>query len=180
MKKVILIILSLFSFAAYAQTDSLVIPYVNKEIIYQDTVSAKGLTKKQLYANAKQWAVDNYRNYFTTIQSEDIEFEHLSVKGVAKIKTSTIGMGRTFRDRFTIQIDIKDNKYRYKIYDFFVREAVSLYGEKSLNDLYEKVLGNGSAAFSKGQCRDLVLNNGNEVRNIIVSLKKAMSTKDDF
>lgn len=179
-KYLFLVVLTAITFTLKAQVGLLNIPLVDSNIVYQDTISVKNATKKQLYIKAKQWLTDSYRDYKTTIKNEDVEYSHISGLGLVHVETSTLGIGRTLRDKFTIQFDFKDGKYRYKIYDFYIREGMSIYKAQNLNDLYAKFNGNGSAGFSKGQCKDIILSNDTEVKKLIASLTKAMSTDDSF
>jgi hypothetical protein len=179
-KYLILAALTTISFTLKAQDTPLNIPLIDNKIIYQDTISIKNVTKKQLFIKAKQWLTDNYRTYKTTIENEDLEYSHISGLGLVHVETSTIGIPRTLRDKFTIQFDFKDGKYRYKIYDFFIREGASIYKAQNLNDIYAKFQGTGSAGFSKSQCKDLILSNDVEVKKLITSLTNAMDTDDSF
>jgi hypothetical protein len=180
-KKLFLISFLLLPLICLSQSKELNIPIVNDAIYYQDTMSVKGQSKEQLYTKGKQWLVDNFVDYKAVIQTEDLHDGHLSAKGRTYLKTTTLGIGRKFADEFTIQMDFKDGKYRIKIYDFNVSPTDQWIGKwYSLTNLYNKVIGKKSAIFSKGQCKDLVLDNDAQVRKSIASLRNAMTTDTDF
>ena len=157
------------------------IPFTEGHIIYQGVVNVNGLSKNDLLNNCKQWFVDYFKSSKDVIQNEDREQGRLIGKGVATISTTLYwGMRGYFYDNMTIQVDCKDNKYRYKIYSIVLtphddpRDIIA-------EDMVYKILGNGKCFLNKAQCQRLFIQLGIETNNIIASLNKSMITKsNDF
>ncbi|MCC8426943.1 hypothetical protein [Mucilaginibacter sp. UR6-11] len=94
----------------------------------------------------------------------------------------------TYNDKITIQIDCKDGKYRYRIYDAvgtIPSAYTSLTGTIPSRDftpeaLIDKLLGNkNNSPFTKGQSRKTLESLNIETLSTISSLNKAMAAKTD-
>jgi len=105
MKKTLIITLSLLiSSYTFCQTPS--------SFDREEVVEVKN-TKAKLYANAQTWIAKTFGDYKAVIQFEDKEQGRLIIKG-----TSKLGVDESFSHiRFTLTINIKDDKYKYEITD---------------------------------------------------------------
>lgn len=100
-------------------------PRKEGKIVYEKVDSLEGFSKEQLFGFSKKWFADTFRNAKNVIQSEDFETGQLIGKGETGIVNSEYKeSGKliwtdliTSTYKFTIQIDIKDQKYRLRIYD---------------------------------------------------------------
>lgn len=113
MKKLILLSLLFFVFIFNSNSQS-IFPYdsITGEVYYTE-VKEVSLTKNQLFSNAKAWLAMNLTSYKKSVDMEDLT----SGKIIAKIlNKNTDGLGWD-SEEFTISIDCKDNKFRYKIFD---------------------------------------------------------------
>lgn len=78
-------------------------------------------SKSQLYSNARKWVLSTYADYKSVIQNESPEEGQIALKGREDLKTKKMdeaNAGFTYETiTYTIVIDCKDKKYRYKISD---------------------------------------------------------------
>jgi len=185
MKRILLIVFFItFSISSYAQHDTvgLHIPIKDSKIVYEGVIEVPERAKQELLNNAKQWFVDYFKDSKNVIQNEDKDQGRIVGKGIILIELNTY-------DKITIQIDCKDGKYRYRIYDMtgiipaHYDVWIGNVGESIFlpEALINKLTVDGEAAFTKNKCRKLLQSIGNETKSTIESLKKAMSAKpDDF
>ncbi|MEA5260639.1 DUF4468 domain-containing protein [Arcicella aquatica] len=104
MKKTLIIALSLLmSTYTFCQTPS--------SFDREEVVEVKN-TKAKLYANAQTWIAKTFGDYKSVIQFEDKEQGRLIIKGL-----SDLGINSYPDFKYTITIDVKENKYRYSIND---------------------------------------------------------------
>ncbi|HZX59300.1 MAG TPA: DUF4468 domain-containing protein [Mucilaginibacter sp.] len=184
--KIILLIASFItlSISSYAQNDTvgLHIPIKDSKIVYEGVIQIPERTKQDLLNNAKQWFVDYFKDSKNVIQNEDKDQGRIVGKGIIVIQPKAY-------DKITIQIDCKDGKYRYRIYDMIgtipAHYDVWVGNVREINflpeDLINKLTIDGEAPFTKNKCRKFLESINAEITTTIESLKKAMSAKpDDF
>lgn len=73
-------------------------------------------TKEMLYSNAKRWFAQVFNDANHVIQVDDRQGGEIIGKGYLAISWKYI-FPETHNQKFTISINVKDGKYRYKIYD---------------------------------------------------------------
>jgi hypothetical protein len=187
-----LLFISLFimvSLSSYAQKDTvgLNIPIKEGKIVYEGIIETPNKTKIDLYNNAKQWFVDYFKSSKDVIQNEDKDQGRIIGKGIIFIYWKALGMKGSYNDKITIQIDVKDGKYRYRIYDMVITTPASynsMLGEIPSHDyvpedMIGKLTGSGKFPTTKNQCRNLLQSMDTETKSTIESLQKAMSAKSD-
>lgn len=89
------------------------------ELEFSEVVTCS-MSKDSLYNNAKNWAVNTFYDYKEVLQFEDKADGKLIIKGIYKpdVQQNVLNKeSETFW--FTITFDFKDNKYRYKVGNFF-------------------------------------------------------------
>ena len=84
-------------------------------------------SKSALFSNAKAWVMDAFNNYKAVVQMESETDGRIVVKGnyenfQPKLTYDNYKHFTYERAYFTIVIDCKDNKYRYKIKDIIIKE----------------------------------------------------------
>lgn len=79
-----------------------------------ETVDMPGVSKDKLYQRAVEWFNETFKNTKAVIQSQDKEAGTFYAKGAFEFFLS----GRTDVITFSINIAVKDGKYRYVISDF--------------------------------------------------------------
>ncbi|MFN4085386.1 MAG: DUF4468 domain-containing protein [Spirosomataceae bacterium] len=117
-------------------------PRKDGKIVYEKVDSLKGFSKEKLYGFSKKWFADTFKNSKAVIQTEDFETGQIIGKGETYIVNPELeAKGIIFLDilsgsyRFTIQIDIKDEKYRIRIYDIARVNRVAQYGYEILQPI---------------------------------------------
>jgi hypothetical protein len=113
MKNVIFLLLLLPS-VCFGQSDEFPSPF---EFKYVDT-TIKG-SKEELFVRAKAWMARNYRSANDVIQLSDKDAGKLVGKGTFKAPAKPMGMGNYYWVRYSVIIDVRDNKIRMKLTDFY-------------------------------------------------------------
>jgi len=152
MKRILVLPLLLFSLTAFAQVRELP---VNSEgdVEFTEVVNAEGLTSNQLYDNAKEWAAKTFYDYKAALQFEDDKNNKLIFKWSSDIpgKNRNDNVVTEFMLDYTIVIECKDGKYRYKVnqvntvavnrtMDFYSNTELSRTSDsKPISESYNKV-----------------------------------------
>ena len=130
MTKLILIVVLFFSSNLHAQnkdTIGLNMPFKDGKLMYEGVIEQPGKSKIDLYNNAKQWFVDYFKSSKDIIQSEDKEQGRIVGKGVILVYANP--KFEPYKVDVTVQVDSKENKYRYRFYNFsFTQKIISLDG----------------------------------------------------
>jgi len=178
MKKLLLFILIL-PLLANAQ-EGYPIDSVTNQITYKETISIAG-QKNVLYRKAKEWFVNSFNSGKDVIQLDDASTGKLIGKSffiVNTLERDASGDLVHYDNSvwFTITINVKDGKYRYIISDFIVEYHYKQPGiplETLLVQLSSEAVGTGSKL-------DFQLTPKKRIKDLIASLKKAMTANDDF
>ena len=183
MKK-LLIALLLMPFIIKAQifTPSEHFPMKDGKIVYEKVLDSLSLDKDALFAASKKWIADNYKSAEAVIQSEDKASGQIIGKGMCTVVFSEgalLAFGNDFK--YSIQIDVKDNKCRFRIYDIirFVKSSSSLVADMEipLNTLYvEKDLSEGKY----NRTVNVATKINAHFSSIPDNFKKSLVIKDDF
>lgn len=78
-------------------------------------VQAPGISKADLYTRAKLWFVNNYKDAKEVLEMDDKESGLLQGTGFTQMNTINAQMWHT------VQVEIKDNKFRYTIRNFDIK-----------------------------------------------------------
>lgn len=186
MKKLHLILLLLFSKAAFAQKDTigLHIPYTNGSVVYEKIFNTPGKSQAELYKNAQQWLVARYKTERAIEIADTLDAKVIGRGNEVFNIDLALGNAISFNGLFTIQIDCKDNKYRCRIYSINLH-----YGQKNAADqintrpeeMINFLLGrNASVPVTKSQAKKVLASLGETVDNTMMSLYKTMADKKDF
>lgn len=122
MKKLLQIIAMICPLSALSQMP---IDTVSKKYQYREVVTVNGATKDQLFDNARQWFVSNYKDASQVLQIQDKESGTLVGKGMFMVNFQN-GSRKVLH---TVSIDCKDGRYRVTITDFMLKFSSS-YSEK--------------------------------------------------
>lgn len=119
MKKLLFLCSLLITINAYAQDEAVkLFPTKDGKVVYEEVVELSGAKKDDLYKAAKKWVVDTYVSAKGAIQSEDKEGGQLLGKGRMPVtKKGALGIKELYNVDFYWQVDCKEGKYRYRIYD---------------------------------------------------------------
>lgn len=74
--------------------------------------------KSELYSYARQWVANEFVSANSVIQMEDKDVGKIIGKGVYSFKDEDQYSTTQFNIKFTLEITVKDNKYRIRLYDF--------------------------------------------------------------
>lgn len=100
------------------------LPKENGKVIYQEVIEAKGVSAENLYNSARLWFLENFKYSKEVIQYESKETGIVSGNGNTDFGISSIM--NTYVENtlfFTITIEVKEEKFRYKITDLSVTQA---------------------------------------------------------
>lgn len=134
MKKYFLSLLGLFLYVGTANAQQFPMNDYG-EIEFSETVETN-LSSKELFANAQEWIARIFGDYKSVIQFEDSENGKLVLKGStpidftsATVKVDGVtGMSTKERINYTLTIECKDGKYRYRLNDVFVIRTYDILG----------------------------------------------------
>lgn len=110
------------SFSLFAQDKSEYgVPYNADEqmIIYQDVVSVPGIDAGKLFNRANSWASDYYVNLGEKVFEKE-EGKVLGINGDFRMDENDFGSERI---RYKLQIEFKDDRYRYKIFKLHIKKG---------------------------------------------------------
>ena len=121
MKILIIISFFLLPMFGYSQTDTL--------ISFSGVVKVDGVTKDQLFQNGRQWYNKEFVSSKAVLQIVDKETGELSGKGILKsyYDFKMLGTVKKYDCYFRVSIDIKvkDGKYKYSFTEFVIDEALT-------------------------------------------------------
>lgn len=117
MKRTILTLLALLPLLAFGQSklDSAIakLQYnTDGKIFFQKTIEPQ-LSKAELFKNAKKWIAINYKDYKSVVKLEDEPNGLIIFKGLSIIPDHFM----PYKYEYTVEINMKDNKARIKVYD---------------------------------------------------------------
>lgn len=126
---------------------------------YQEVVDQTG-SQAELYARAREWFVNTYKDANKVIQLDDPKSGQLIGKGKFTVYLS---MNNRFVQH-TVTIEVKENKYRYTITNLILDWGDGIHTEpfESVQKMYHKKLYTYTHV---------------QVREIIASFKSQMATK---
>lgn len=173
MKKLIAFFVLFTPFRAVAQDFKL--PEKDGLIIYEEVVSLDtSFTKDKIYYAVRNWVVKSFRSANSVIQNSDKELGNITAKGIFKVDAGRmLGVSQTINGNFTITIDIKEGKYRYRISDMSQEltkgETYSLehYYDKYKRGSQRKICENVCRGFDR-ECKKLIENLKSEVEIFII------------
>lgn len=107
-----------------------------EEYEFSEVVNSS-FSKSTLFSNAKAWVMDAFNNYKAVVQMESETDGKIVVKGnyefLPKLTYDNYKKFTYERTYFTITIDCKDNKYRYRINDIIIK-SINYYSGSLYSD----------------------------------------------
>lgn len=117
MKRLLLAIL-LLSLSIKAVSQNIVLPLKDSMIYYEDVVKvADTVSADKLFSLAQTWFANTFKNSKSVLQLNDRQSMKLIGKGLEFLHPSFASTPATYI-YYTVAIDIKQGRYRYRIYDF--------------------------------------------------------------
>lgn len=95
-----------------------VLPYKNGKVVYE-IVDSISMSKADIYAAAKKWLSDSFKNAKSVIQSDNESTGQIIGKSNTYVfaEGTNFFNGHSIKINMSIQIDARDGKYRIRIYD---------------------------------------------------------------
>jgi hypothetical protein len=144
--------------------------------VYSEVIQIPGRSKADLYSNAKAWFAKAFVSANNVLQNQDMESGSLIGKGSTKVTVKNMGIQDAGHVLFTLEIRVKEDKYKYTISDFHHEGARNFVSIGSLNQ--EK---SGTMNVTAKQWQSIKEQADGSARQLINSLKLAMIAKpDDF
>lgn len=97
---------------------NLIIP-TKEGVIFYEQVAQCTDGQKDLYLKARKWFVDTFSNAKSVLQMDDKEDGKLTGKAYHTYKFNNGMSSSTVNIDFTLNLDIKDGKYRVQFYDMY-------------------------------------------------------------
>ncbi len=101
----------------------------NGEIEFTEVIETN-LSKTKLYSNAQEWIAKTFGDYKSVIQFEDNENGKLIIKGNSNV--NYIGRTEFMQTKemisYTLTIEVKEGKYRYKLDNVFITQSTNVLG----------------------------------------------------
>ncbi len=120
MKHIILIALLAISFNSFSQGE---LPIKDGKVFYESIDSIK-CTKAEAYIKAKTWFANTFNSAKSVIQLDDKDAGVIVGKGFTEKEAGNAFTGSIPQNVwYTINITIKDGKYRIQIYDVFLKNT---------------------------------------------------------
>lgn len=128
-------ILNFTALILMSQTTNIPVDEDTGEIIYRDVVDQKG-TKEDFFNSAISWINSFYTNPVDVTQTRDPQSG--IIKGLHRIKLKNTLDDGTQVDAGSIQyrftLEFKEDRYRYTLFEFVLRQSSKIPAEKWLND----------------------------------------------
>ena len=160
----------LFSSTLFAQEE---LPMGKSGLVeYTEVVEVSGLSKAELYANAKAWFKDNYKSP-NVIKSEDAMDGVINAKSMFRIMSAPGGAEKGGFVHYVLNLEIKEGRYKYTITSLKHSDKTNTIGTGGKIEREEPFCGYEvmSAEMWKG-IKDLSING---VKELIENLKKGMA-----
>jgi len=187
MKKLsFLFVITITSLVSSAQSKNYIpeLPVKDGAIFYEEIVSLGTTAKKEvLYFRARKWFANYYKKATQVLQMDDKDQGKLIGKGGYSYSFISGLLAYHIDLKYTLNLTVKDGKYRYQIYDFHSTDTVNSVfassGDKPYvydQDLSTEYLNDGKSS-SKKYLSKLFTQFALEINTTISSLKAAMIGK---
>lgn len=114
--KIVLLSFLLIPWISWGQTT---LPMKDGKVFYETTDSTTG-TESELYIRARSWFVNTFNDANAVLQMDDKEDGIIMGKGATKYDAGNIITGPfPMYLHYTININVKNNKWRIQIYDIY-------------------------------------------------------------
>jgi hypothetical protein len=129
----VLLLGSIFWSEAFGQTEKIEELYLPKEdgkIVYQKVLDLKGIQTKEIFKRANFWFIDSFKRPNDVISYNNPEEGIIIGKGTTNLtwvnENAIIVAPLTIHLRFTVKIEVKEEKLRYSIFDLAISDMTLL------------------------------------------------------
>lgn len=131
----ILFLLILFTFNTKAQKPSLPIDEKTRKPVYTEVVQVAGVSQAELYKRLLNWFKTYFPNPASVIKEQDSTAGKISGQhGLYIFKDIEGQQFKSGQVRYTIEIMVKDGRFKYSIYDIFKLQSPKIYIEEWLDE----------------------------------------------
>ncbi|CAN5243939.1 hypothetical protein BH09BAC1_BH09BAC1_20220 [soil metagenome] len=103
-------------------------------VVYTEVVTVAGASQAELYKRLDRWFNTFYKNAGSIIQSQDAAAGKIEGKHTFYIYNEVNGKKNQYGQvKYTITVEAKEGKYRYKLDDIYYFQVPKLYVEKWLD-----------------------------------------------
>lgn len=121
MKKLLTVALVLLCLSGFAQTDT--IPKFEGQYQYEGIVNVDSAIKKiELYNRSKIYFANAYKSAKDVIQYDDKEIGKVIGKGFIEFSEAKWLYSVQWDVYFSTEIQAKDGKYKYRLYDIYIKQ----------------------------------------------------------
>jgi hypothetical protein len=176
MKKLILLIsLGLISLASWGQSMP---KNTNGKIEYTEVIEIPNTSQKELYNRAKKWFVKTYKSPKDVIQV-DTE-DGISGFGALEILIKNAIAGSTINGKYSIQVDFKDNKFRYSFTNIYYLLSGAEFTTEKIQEFADKRTAKGKEPMNEH--KQYIEQTNQYFKDLATSLKKYLieNPKDDW
>jgi hypothetical protein len=110
--------------------EDLYLPEENGKIVYQKVLDLKGLSAKEVFKRANFWFIDAFKSPNDVISYNNSEEGIIIGKGTTNLtwvnENAIIVVPLTLYLRFTVKIEVKEEKLRYSIFDLAISDLTLL------------------------------------------------------
>lgn len=152
-------------------------PMISGDVVYEAVVECD-LQKEAIYNNILLWIATAFKSAKNVIQFDDKEAGRLIIKGNFK-ENVTMGIAsKTVTSYFTLQLDVRDQKYRYRFFDMSSRYDNTTHSFLEMNQISsgEKK----QIKTMRGFVKKMVTSADVRILSLIEELQKSACTVDDF
>lgn len=129
----VLLMGGIFWSEAFGQTEKieeLYLPKENGKIVYQKVLDLKGIQTKEIFKRANFWFIDSFKSPNDVISYNNHEEGIIIGKGTTNLtwvnENAIIVAPLTIHLRFTVKIEVKEEKLRYSIFDLAISDMTLL------------------------------------------------------
>jgi hypothetical protein len=135
MKKIILPLLLLCLFFAANAQPPVPIEEGTGRVVYTEVVTVAGASQAEIFKRVDHWFNTFYKNPASIIQTKDTAAGKMDGKHTIYVYNEVNGKKNQFGQvKYTITIEAKEGKYRFKIDEIYFYKVPKLYVEEWLDD----------------------------------------------
>ena len=116
---ILLFIFDMYCVSCICQNPTLPLDTESNKIIYTDVILFDSFSKNDIYFSANEWFVNTFNSAESVIQMNDKEKGIIIGKGYSDVYSKTSLSIIQSKLYYTIKIEIKENKYKFSIYDIY-------------------------------------------------------------
>jgi hypothetical protein len=179
MKRILFVAMLFASTTLFAQKDTvgLNIPFKDQKIVYEGVVEVPNKTKLELDVSAMKFLSFNFNDIGESMQNKNEE-EVVDKGTLTTTITGRMGTPWNFKNKMTVKIDFKDNKYSYQIFDITTSLPDGNIDVTPIETAYSSLI-SGKWVINKKFTKSLLVNLNADINAFIGKLKEAMNSKKE-